>query len=399
MRAFFILVSILTLALAAPAAASPKNKKTLLFEGRTLDEQGLPLAKARVRIEGTRHASMVTGADGQFSLRIALGTVNDLGRKPLRVAIGAERHGYRLTTERGDRSLGLELRLEGARGEPGRCVARSNDERVAAAAARIVATEGDVVGSVMADFIAVRGQDSGSSAWPSLSAVAVDTLAFAIESPAAATTGRAAASDTLPPRPQPSRSSWSIFGNRTDRRAESTSGDAKPRPKPSSAPTPGGTAAPAPDTSLARALAPTPTPVATPSPLPPTIIPPPAMSSSRARAGPLVIRNAPPTRARADSCECLVEGTVEVQISDEPLKRPERVEVSLQWSPQRRDTVQLFMGSPRPFQLGAAPCGAQRLRLRVLTQGHFDVATRSALAPFRCDGSHVVQQHIVLVQR
>ena len=123
------------------------------------------------------------------------------------------------------------------------------------------------------------------------------------------------------------------------------------------------------------------------------------MSSSRARAGPLVIRNAPPTRSRPDSCECQVEGTVEVQISDEPLKRPERVEVSLQWTPQRRDTVQLFMGSPRPFKLAATPCGAQRLRLRILTQGRFDVATKQALAPFRCDGSHVVQQSIVLVQR
>ena len=123
------------------------------------------------------------------------------------------------------------------------------------------------------------------------------------------------------------------------------------------------------------------------------------MHASRARTRPLVISNpAPGARSRPDSCECRIEGTVEVQ-SDEPLKNRERIKVSLQWYPELRDTVELFMGSPRRFKLPVAPCGPQRLRLRVLSEGRFDVESREAMAAFRCNGERVFQPRVVLVPR
>jgi len=131
----------------------------------------------------------------------------------------------------------------------------------------------------------------------------------------------------------------------------------------------------------------------------PRVVPAPPAGESRSRSAPLVIRAMRRLASSAsDSCECRISGTVEVQ-SDQPLKRPERVEVSLVWYPQVRDTVELFMGSPRPFELGPTHCGPQRLHLKVLTSGRFDIRSREAMDGFHCDGGRVVEQHLVLVPR
>jgi hypothetical protein len=59
------------------------------------------------------------------------------------------------------------------------------------------------------------------------------------------------------------------------------------------------------------------------------------------------------------TCECRVKGTVEVR-SEKPLSGTLRVVVSLADGPAFRDTVALFMGPPRPFDLGHVPCGKHR---------------------------------------
>jgi hypothetical protein len=122
----------------------------------------------------------------------------------------------------------------------------------------------------------------------------------------------------------------------------------------------------------------------------------------RARSAPLVIRSgsraAPAARAAADSCECRIDGTVEVQ-SNAPLGSRARVVVSLAWFPAVADTVELFMGSPRAFKLPVAPCGPQRLRVTFPGRDRFDVISREAVAGFRCDGGPVRQVRIVLSPR
>jgi hypothetical protein len=124
------------------------------------------------------------------------------------------------------------------------------------------------------------------------------------------------------------------------------------------------------------------------------------LRASRARSRPLVVRakrNQMPGVA-SDSCRCRIEGTVEVQ-SELPLKNPERVEVWLHWYPQLSDTLELYMGAPRQFVFPAAPCGPQRVRLRVLTEGEFDVVSRDAMAGFRCESGAIVQRRVVLEPR
>jgi len=74
----------------------------------------------------------------------------------------------------------------------------------------------------------------------------------------------------------------------------------------------------------------------------------------------------PPGRA----CECVVKGTVEVR-SDQPLRGTLRVVVWLADAPATRDTVALFMGPPRPFDLGRVPCGRHRLVARPLASRLF----------------------------
>ena len=129
------------------------------------------------------------------------------------------------------------------------------------------------------------------------------------------------------------------------------------------------------------------------------IYPAPEGGQSRARAKPLVIRTpgVSPDQPNAGdgACECRIEGTVEVR-SDEPLKKRERVAVSLTWYPALSDTVELFMGSPRHFELPPAPCGPQRLRVAALSGGRFTIVSREAMAGFRCERGSRHQMRIVL---
>ncbi len=71
---------------------------------------------------------------------------------------------------------------------------------------------------------------------------------------------------------------------------------------------------------------------------------------------------------------CDVRGTIEV-LSERPLGTALRVAVWIADAPALSDTVTLFMGSPRSFDLGRFPCGGHRLELRPLGPRRFVVAT------------------------
>lgn len=458
---------LLVLILAGPAVGSIHDHKTLTVEGRTCDPEGFPIEKVKVRVLGGRRASVVSDVNGEFSVRIPIGTPNDLRRGPLRIAIEAEKKGYRFAVPAGDMRLGLDLGLEVASGGLARCVARSNDERVAASAARIVAIEGDAVGVVEVNFLGVKGTPAPGS-WPKLPNVAHAALSFPIEGPIRGLPQGAG----VPDLPTSSRSAWSILKGDAAKGADSTRdqsvkarakaladtaasgvlgaarasavGDSSmerwrdarwqpsqsapaPAPVPTSTPTSASSPiptgkdgrTPAPDAAevivpltaaqiaaeraeLDRTLPPASAPKASPAPAGastrPVITPDPGLAG-RGRSRPLVISNPPPgARSKPDTCECRVEGFVEVQ-AIVPIRGPQRIEVSYQWYPQLRDTVELFMGPPRPFQLPPAPCGPQRLRVRVLTDGRFDIASPEALAGFRCEGGRPHQPRLVLQTR
>jgi len=79
----------------------------------------------------------------------------------------------------------------------------------------------------------------------------------------------------------------------------------------------------------------------------------------------VVLGRAVEERPAAGECGCRVSGTVEVR-SERPVRGRPRVVVSLADLPAPRDTVAIFMGPPRPFDLGRVPCGRHRLALTPL---------------------------------
>ena len=63
------------------------------------------------------------------------------------------------------------------------------------------------------------------------------------------------------------------------------------------------------------------------------------------------------------------------------------------------DTVQLFMGSPREFEIRGVPCGTTyQLRVQARARELYDVASPDALAEFRCESGQRTQRRIVLTR-
>lgn len=98
-----------------------------------------------------------------------------------------------------------------------------------------------------------------------------------------------------------------------------------------------------------------------------------------------------------DDCGCIVQGVVEVR-SDQPTERL-RVVVALEEHPALCDTVELFMGSPRPFTLRGLPCGMHRITVHALSRRRFHVTTPEALGTFDCSSGALHHPRIVLAPR
>jgi hypothetical protein len=69
-------------------------------------------------------------------------------------------------------------------------------------------------------------------------------------------------------------------------------------------------------------------------------------------------------------CQCRIQGTVEVDW-DRPLQGRTQVTVQLEDNPRVRDTVELFMGSPRAFELRSVSCGPHRLLFETRSKQRF----------------------------
>jgi hypothetical protein len=84
------------------------------------------------------------------------------------------------------------------------------------------------------------------------------------------------------------------------------------------------------------------------------------------------VQSAPPSQSPPplSGCQCRVQGTVEVDW-DRPLQGRTRVTVFLEDYPKVQDTVELFMGSPRAFDLRGVPCGPHRLLFEARSKQRF----------------------------
>ncbi len=128
--------------------------------------------------------------------------------------------------------------------------------------------------------------------------------------------------------------------------------------------------------------------------------PPPTANSSDSLVAIVVIRpgdtvavQPPPPPAPSETCECRIEGMVEVR-SGAPLTGRTPVVFWLESNPAERDSVELFMGSPRPFTLTARGCGTHRVRYEVRGRQRFNLASPDPVID--CVGQRTRQVRIVL---
>jgi hypothetical protein len=382
-RIAVLLVPPLCLALGpspGPLAAAPREAR-FLIGGSVREPGGKPIRGATVRLEGLPASEVVTDAHGAYSLSYVLGDVDSLAESPLRLVVRASHRRWRLATLTGASALAIELRrVRRADGVPWLEV-RANDERLARGVAAAFRATADVTVGIHADFLRQVGAEDRSS--PNLTALA--SVPLAPEPDSAGATGRA------------------VPG------VVSTPGTAAPLPRPV-----------LPDSARLFPSAPEPRVAGVSVPAPPeseTVVRP----GFQLRVEPDSARRAPASEARdavgtglrvahgralpdsqrrrpaPASCECRVMGTVEVR-SERPLDGSVRVVVSLAQSPAFSDTVDLFMGPPRRFDLGRVPCGRHRLEARSLGLRPFGFAP-PAPGVFECDSARTHQFRVMLEPR
>jgi len=410
---------------AAPAAAS--RAATFVFSGGVAEPGGKPVRGAKVLLQGLVEPAAMTDAEGRFSFSYVVPDVEALAAAPLRLVLRATHKGWNLALPTGESALAVELRLVRTADGSARLEARSNDARVAGALAASFGVPGDATVALSGRFMRQRGAEDRSE--PVLSALEIARVAQPAPATGVATAAPAGAR----------ADSAAVPGTRPDTPSAAPGPEVQPaRPRPErpesmrlfpSAPEPGTAPRPAPtppperqprDTARSR-VAPEPH-----GPTPARGAPGAGAADSTALRG-IRVSVRPDTTALAPAsagssggnvlrvalgrelpgtgsptpdtgaCECKVRGTVEVR-SEKPLSGTLRVVVSLAGRPAVRDTVALFMGPPRPFDLGRVPCGHHRLDVRPLTARRFTVAP-PALDVFDCSAGRTRQFRVVLVAR
>jgi len=91
----------------------------------------------------------------------------------------------------------------------------------------------------------------------------------------------------------------------------------------------------------------------------------PGSSPSSPRRAPISGPSSPPPM-----CDCMIRGTVEVQW-DRPLTSRTEVVIAVEDAPDATTSAELFMGSPRSFEIRPAPCGVHRLLLWTRSRQRF----------------------------
>jgi hypothetical protein len=330
----------LALLLGAPALASAASAAPVRFivTGSVTEPGGRPVPGARIALEGVPGAAVVADAEGRFALSHEAPAVTL--EAPLRLVVRARHRGWNLALPSGASALAVELRRV-ATGDSARLEVRAGDAAVAQAVARALAAGEGAVVALEARFTRLVGREDRSA--PVLSALATVTLAVRPPPAAAAGPVEAPVATAPPERPESMR----LF------------------PRLPETAVPVAVAPPAPDTALRpgiRVLV-RPEPVA---PVAADTVAAPGASPLRVALG----RAVPTAPAPVAECGCRLRGTVEVR-PGRPVRGRTRVEVSLAGLPAPRDTVTLFMGPPRAFDLGLVPCGRRALEVRPLGPRRF----------------------------
>jgi hypothetical protein len=432
----------------------------LVVSGSVAEPGGRPVRGARILLEGLRAPAALSGADGRFAFLRQLPAPGAPAGEPVRVVLRANHRNWRLALASGASALALEIRPgRAADGRP-QLEVRANDAQLAADVAAALGAPGEVTVPLRADFVRQVGAEDRSA--PALTAQAVVPLPAepepplpapapaVVATPAPATVTTPAPAPAVATTPAPSVVATPAPGTVTTPALAADSARVRGARSPAAGPAserqgrpslfPGPPEArPAPGNRRTRRAAPPADSLEAPADR--------QAGSAGAGAGPAARRPVPdsaaagPRRIRVsvrpdtaaalgdtirstagrpaqdvlrveygrartevsapaggeDSCLCRLEGTVEVR-SDRPLAGRLRVVVTLAEEPAPRDTVELFMGPPRPFALGRVPCGTRHLVVRALGARRFALVEPAGGA-VECRASQSAQSRVVLESR
>ena len=437
------------LASCAPSAgASTRNYLTV--EGRVFDHFGTPLPGTWVFCLGSRRASVPVDSLGNYRLEIPGATLEELGRAPLKIRIQARRKGYRFALANGAPELGLEMRVIKDESPLSRLRVRSNDSSAVSSVANSVVLDANPRALLNAQFVGSPGAQYDTPPVPleesdeitlAGEAQSIPELAVApVPPPAAAMPAPVSPAVTMsaatPPATEPRK--WNAGGGdretgkprvvRPGLGPNAARGvPAKPKHNkhekpaitasvpddPPVTPAPIPSAPPVPDDSAATELREDPTqapnrrgtPGAGLRPVFPKDMPiervspgsqPPILRVPSAPGVPQLGPRRPPgsdNPAPTPMCDCTIRGTVEVQW-DRPLTSRTEVVISVEDTPDVATSAELFMGSPRSFEIHPAPCGVHRLLLWTRSKQRFVLVSSEPRVV--CTPGGVQQMRLVL---
>jgi hypothetical protein len=456
---FAVAVATVLLALAPGSFSSTHaaERSRLIVRGRVLDQAGAPIRGAWVVAKGSRRAASLVDTAGSYVLTVPGATALEMSRSPVRIRLQARCRSWKLSLTNGAPELGIEMRVVDDGTGPSQLLVRSNDPVVAAQVANAAVLEASPLVILQVDFVGAPGVQeedeavdlSASQRVSFFGAGGADTVVpLEVGTPAAQgipSRGSTRSKATVAEKSRSPRTSGVGSGagrprdgattparaydpalrdsidrlrrlelERTAKAAERTEqADRSPMVDDSGA----GSQAPAPgvvrreqprpirgpDASRANAAAANPSPAAASPVSPPATVspvsPPPTSSSTTDMSA----TRAPVRETRADrkasACGCQVRGIVEID-SDRPLNETLPVVVFLEDEPAARDTVELFMGSPRAFQLKlAASCGMHRVRFETRSKQRYRLTSREPLVDCTGGGTRGVRLVLAPVGR
>jgi hypothetical protein len=145
-------------AFATSAHAAPLDRKGLVVRGRLTEPGGWPIDKVRVVIEGDRNGSATSDRDGRWSITLPLGTVRDLVRAPVHLALRVRDRTRRYSLADGNRELALVLQCEGGDARGALLAVRASDPHVVEAVTRALRDDGDAIALIEVVFVGRAGE-------------------------------------------------------------------------------------------------------------------------------------------------------------------------------------------------------------------------------------------------
>lgn len=425
---------------AAPAAAA--RAATFVFSGGVAEPGGRPVRNARILLQGRAGPVALTDAEGRYSFSHVVPDLEALAVAPLRFVLRASHKGWNFALPTGEGALAVELRVVRTADGNAWLEVRSNDAGVARAVAAAFVAPGDVTAALSGGFIRQLG--AGDRSEPRLAALEIVPLGPSAPATVVATVATAAlradsaalpaprsdsVNTTLPvavPAPAPAPVPQLRSERPESMRLFPSAPEPGTSPPPAAPAVPAAPAKPLPVEHRPRDTARIQAPPASRRPAPARGAPGADAADTTARRGirvtvrpdtaaavPVaagygggsalrvalgrVLSDTQPPAPSGRACECRVKGTVEAS-PDQSLRGALRVVVSIAGMTARCDTVALFMGPPRPFDLGLVPCGSHRLEVRPLSARLFTVAP-PALDVFDCSAGRARQFRVVLKPR